>query len=285
MIVHVLRRAAGGRARRRSWSRPIREAIAAAVEKAGGRAVMTRADHASGSDRIFEALGSRRSRAAASEIVVNVQGDLPTIAPADIARGARRRSPIPRSISRRSPPRSPSRRSAPIRTWSRWSARRSRPAGCARSISPAPPRPRARGRSITTSGSTPIAAPRWSASSSCRPRRSSSARSSSSCARWRPACASTSPIVDSVPLGVDTPEDLRTARAMLARLTLTRRLRTDRSKRRRHGARKKIVFQGEPGANSHLACHEAYPDYEPVPCPTFEDCLRRGRPAARPTSA
>jgi len=38
-------------------------------------------------------------------------------------------------------------------------------------------------------------------------------------------------------------------------------------------SRKTIVFQGEPGANSHLACREAYPDYEPVPCATFEDCF------------
>ena len=37
--------------------------------------------------------------------------------------------------------------------------------------------------------------------------------------------------------------------------------------------RKKIAFQGEPGANSHLACREAYPDHEPLPCPTFEDAL------------
>src|ERR1051326_3908721 len=35
----------------------------------------------------------------------------------------------------------------------------------------------------------------------------------------------------------------------------------------------KIVFQGEPGANSHIACHEAYPDHEAVPCPTFEDAF------------
>jgi prephenate dehydratase len=35
----------------------------------------------------------------------------------------------------------------------------------------------------------------------------------------------------------------------------------------------KIVFQGEPGANSHIACREAFPDGEPVPCPTFEDAL------------
>jgi prephenate dehydratase len=39
------------------------------------------------------------------------------------------------------------------------------------------------------------------------------------------------------------------------------------------GIRKKIVFQGEPGANSHLACREAYPDFEPVACPTFEDAF------------
>jgi prephenate dehydratase len=37
--------------------------------------------------------------------------------------------------------------------------------------------------------------------------------------------------------------------------------------------KKTIVFQGEPGANSHLACREAYPDYEPVACPTFEDAF------------
>src|SRR5581483_10444471 len=35
----------------------------------------------------------------------------------------------------------------------------------------------------------------------------------------------------------------------------------------------KIAFQGEPGANSHLAISEAYPDAEPMPCATFEDAL------------
>jgi prephenate dehydratase len=38
-------------------------------------------------------------------------------------------------------------------------------------------------------------------------------------------------------------------------------------------AKKKIIFQGELGANSHIACREAYPGYEPIPCPTFEDCF------------
>ena len=58
-------------------------AVAAVVDKAGGSAVMTRPDHACGSDRIFEALGKVDSERRA-EIVVNLQGDLPTIGPADI---------------------------------------------------------------------------------------------------------------------------------------------------------------------------------------------------------
>jgi len=37
--------------------------------------------------------------------------------------------------------------------------------------------------------------------------------------------------------------------------------------------RKKIVFQGELGANSHMACRNVYPDFEAIPCPTFEDCF------------
>jgi len=35
----------------------------------------------------------------------------------------------------------------------------------------------------------------------------------------------------------------------------------------------KIAFQGEPGANSHLAARDAYPDMEASPCATFEDAL------------
>ncbi len=81
MIVHVMRRAEAARLG------PVvvatdSDVIAACVEKAGGRAVMTRSDHASGSDRIFEAL---QVAASGAGIVVNVQGDLPTLAPADIA--------------------------------------------------------------------------------------------------------------------------------------------------------------------------------------------------------
>ncbi len=52
--------------------------IVCAVEAAGGKAVLTRPDHQSGSDRIFEALGAV-DPAGEYDVVVNIQGDLPTI--------------------------------------------------------------------------------------------------------------------------------------------------------------------------------------------------------------
>jgi 3-deoxy-manno-octulosonate cytidylyltransferase (CMP-KDO synthetase) len=83
MIVHVLRRAEA------ACVGPVAVAtdsadVVRAVEKAGGRAIMTRADHASGSDRIFEALG-RIDPQGQVATVINVQGDEPTLAPSDLA--------------------------------------------------------------------------------------------------------------------------------------------------------------------------------------------------------
>ncbi len=87
MIVHVIRRA------QEANLGPVivatdDEVIFAAVEKAGGRALMTRTDHSSGSDRIFEVLEladpDRKVR-----IVVNMQGDLPTLSPGDLASAVR----------------------------------------------------------------------------------------------------------------------------------------------------------------------------------------------------
>ena len=34
-----------------------------------------------------------------------------------------------------------------------------------------------------------------------------------------------------------------------------------------------IAYQGEPGANSHIACADVYPGWTPLPCPTFEDAF------------
>jgi len=62
--------------------------VAEAVTAHGFEAVMTRVDHESGSDRIFEAL-RRLDPDRRVETVVNVQGDLPTIAPDTIAAALR----------------------------------------------------------------------------------------------------------------------------------------------------------------------------------------------------
>lgn len=82
MIVHVVRRAQAARIGDVVVATDS-EPVLAAVEKAGGRAVMTRADHPSGSDRIYEAL-TELDPEHRFGVVVNVQGDLPAIDPADI---------------------------------------------------------------------------------------------------------------------------------------------------------------------------------------------------------
>ena len=82
MIVHVWRRAV------EADLGPVvvacgDEAIADAVRDAGGAAVLTGTEHPSGTDRIHEAL-TRLDPDARHDVIVNVQGDLPTIAPATV---------------------------------------------------------------------------------------------------------------------------------------------------------------------------------------------------------
>ena len=80
MIVHVWRRACEADVGAVVVACAEQE-IADAVAGAGGHAVLTRPDHPSGSDRVYEALGKI---GATSEVVINLQGDLPTIDPGDI---------------------------------------------------------------------------------------------------------------------------------------------------------------------------------------------------------
>jgi 3-deoxy-manno-octulosonate cytidylyltransferase (CMP-KDO synthetase) len=82
MIVHVLRRAEAAQIGRVAVATDTPE-IAAVVTAHGGEAVMTHADHPSGSDRIYEALCKLDPRGNA-EFVVNLQGDFPTILPENI---------------------------------------------------------------------------------------------------------------------------------------------------------------------------------------------------------
>ncbi len=77
MIAHVWRRASEA-AVGPVWVAADDARVADAVRAVGGKAILTRPDHGSGSDRIFEALGVV-DPAQTHDIVVNLQGDLPTI--------------------------------------------------------------------------------------------------------------------------------------------------------------------------------------------------------------
>jgi len=79
MIVHVWRRAIEADVGP-VWVAADDVRVIDAIAAAGGKSVMTRLDHRSGSDRVFEALGVV-DKAGVHDVVVNVQGDLPTIAP------------------------------------------------------------------------------------------------------------------------------------------------------------------------------------------------------------
>jgi 3-deoxy-manno-octulosonate cytidylyltransferase (CMP-KDO synthetase) len=83
MIVHVWRRAAAAGIGPAVVATDSAE-VAAAVEKSGGEAVMTRGDHLSGTDRIHEALVKIDPECRAS-VIVNMQGDLPTLDPGNLA--------------------------------------------------------------------------------------------------------------------------------------------------------------------------------------------------------
>lgn len=79
MILHVWERARAADVGRVVVATDSEE-IAHAVRAAGGEAVMTRTDHASGSDRVWEAV-QRLDTDGAVGLIVNLQGDLPTLEP------------------------------------------------------------------------------------------------------------------------------------------------------------------------------------------------------------
>ncbi len=83
MIVHVWRRAVAARCGDVIVATDSGE-IADAVARAGGEAILTRADHASGSDRVYEAI-TKKDPTGSAGIIVNLQGDLPTLDPALVA--------------------------------------------------------------------------------------------------------------------------------------------------------------------------------------------------------
>lgn len=97
MIVHVWRKAAESRCGEVVVATDSEE-IAQAVSAAGGEAVLTSPDHQSGSDRVYEAL-SHADPGGQCSTVVNLQGDLPTVDPSLVAACVEALAPGPADIA------------------------------------------------------------------------------------------------------------------------------------------------------------------------------------------
>ena len=174
---------------------------------------MTRSDHVSGSDRIFEASGSVGA-AATADIVVMCRATCRRSLPATSGgAGAARRSRGRYCDHCRRDHRKPEERTNPnvVKVvGTPVGASRLRALYFTRATAPY-----GEGRSITISGFMRIVARRWNASSRCRPqleRREKLEQLRALEAGMRIDVA----LVGSVPLGVDTPQDLARARALLA---------------------------------------------------------------------
>ena len=233
MIVHVWRRAMEADVGP-VWVAADDPRVMEAVAAAGGKAIMTRTDHASGSDRIFEALGGVDADGV-YDVVINIQGDLPTIEPslvraclAPLAERAVDISTLATPITRGQEKDDPNvvKVIATELDETRLRAALFHPRA----------RPVGRGAPVASHRSLRLS-PRSACAdlSACRLRLSSGARNSNNCGRWRPACGSTWRSSTRAPLGVDAPDDLERARVMLAPRETT--MKTTHS----------IAYQGEPG--------------------------------------
>ncbi len=257
MIVHVAERA-----READVGRVVvatdSEDVASAVRAAGFEAVMTRADHPSGSDRIFEALRLVDPEGLV-DTVVNLQGDLPTVEPATVRASLRALAdpacdigtvvvPIENGRDRADP-----------------SVVKAVLAGGGEGD--APRRALYFTRATAPTGEGPLfhhvgiyayrraALERFVAlPPGALERRETLEQLRALEAGMRiDVC-----VVDAVPLGVDTPRQLEEARRLLAPA----------------GGATRIAFQGEPGANSDIACEEMFPGRETLPCASFDDAFR-----------
>ncbi len=161
--------------------------IVAAVEKAGGQAVLTDPDLPSGSDRICAALAGRGPRGRAmtwwSICRATCRRSIPDQLKAAV--GALAKSGADIATLAAPNPRSPPNETNPavVKAVVAWDA--DERLGPRALFHPRAPRPPARARCFIMSAFMPIAAPRWRASSPCRLRRWSSARSWNSCGRWK----------------------------------------------------------------------------------------------------
>ena len=175
---------------------------------------MTRADHVSGSDRIYEALEALDPERRI-DIVVNVQGDLPTIEPADIrAALGPLADPAVDIATLAAVITDPAERSNPNVVKVVGQRRRARPLACRRlSPAPTPPAPGPHYHHIGLYAYRRAALERFvKLPPSANEQREKLEQLRALDAGMRIDVA----VVKSVPLGVDTPEELAKARALLA---------------------------------------------------------------------
>ncbi len=281
MIVHVLRRAQAADIGRGAVATDS-AAIAAAVDKAGGTRGDDAADHASGSDRIFEALGKLDPRGADRNRHQPARRFADHRARSD-SRARSFRSPTRPSTSRRSPPRSQAARE------------RDNPNVVKVVGTPVGPA-RLRALYFTRATAPCGEGPLYHHIGLYAYRRAALER-----------------FVSLPPSPLERREKLEQLRALEAGMRIDVCHRRDRAARRRYAggfgkgarhangtsrtargmmkrkkalhrrsARHSIAFQGEPGANSHIACRRGLSGHEPLPCPTFEDAfaaVRTGKAA------
>ncbi len=226
-----------------------------AVEAAGFEAVMTRADHPSGSDRIFEALRAI-DPAGEVDVIVNLQGDLPTIEP-DTVRAVLKPFENPAcdiatvvvEIATEADAKDPNvvkligTPNGDRRLNALYFTRATAPTG--------------EGPLFHHVG---IYAYRRAALERFVALPPSPLEVRERLEQLRALEAGMridAEIVDAVPLGVDTAYQLEEARRAFRPAARTGR----------------IAFQGERGANSDMACQTMYPGLEPLPCPSFEDAF------------
>ena len=83
MIIHVLNRAKESKVGEVFVATPDNEIIQV-VKKNGGNAILTKSDHLSGSDRIYEAYNKEVKKKV--DLIINLQGDMPNIKPSSIVK-------------------------------------------------------------------------------------------------------------------------------------------------------------------------------------------------------
>ena len=83
MIIHVLNKAKESKVGEVFVATPDNE-IFQTVEENGGKAILTKAEHLSGSDRVYEAYTKMLKNEV--DLIINLQGDMPNIKPDSISK-------------------------------------------------------------------------------------------------------------------------------------------------------------------------------------------------------